>query len=248
MAKKDSELKQYYKTREAVEMQSSGTAAFIGQVAKLLSMTLAERFQPRRVLDVGCSRGDLVSAWHNLGVEAYGVDISDYATKHPTVMKVAKYLRAVDVDCERLPFDDDSFDLAIASELLEHLSQPSFLLGELKRVVKDGGIIFVTTPVLPFESSLWRTFRIQSNPLHINVHSKRFWVQFFGKHGFNYSGELRNFIREVNTSLLPTNAPLQHWLLRLIRTRLGKIGQRISVELECSVHAALLFQNCKGKA
>ena len=244
---KVSELKWYYKTQEAVEMQSSGTAGFILKVTELLSAMLHERFQPQRVLDVGCARGELVSAWHNFGVEAYGVDVSDYAVSHPWDIKIARYLQAVDVDCECLPFDDDSFDLTTVVEVLEHLSQPSFLLGELRRVVKDGGIVCMTSPALPFESSLWRTFRIQSNPQHINVHSRGFWVKFFEKHGFRYSGELRDFIREASALVTPDSAPLEHWGLRLVRTRLGKIGERIGVELKCFVHAALLFQNCKGR-
>lgn len=245
MAKKDSELKRYYKTREAVEMQSSGTDEVIARLAELLSAMLATQFQPRRVLDIGCFRGDLVSAWHNLGVEAHGVDISDYAINHPKDMKIAKYLRVVDVDCEHLPFDDDSFDLVTVLEVLEHLNQSSFLLGELGRVVKDGGIVFITTPVPPFESSLWRTLKIQYNPQHINIHSKRFWVEFFENHGFKYAGELRNFIREAETSIIPANFSLQHWAIRLLRTRLGKIGERIGIEIKCFIKATLLFQNHK---
>ena len=243
---KDLVLKSYYKTREGAEEQSSGTERFILQIAELVRTMLHERFQPRRILDVGCAGGELVSVWRKHGVEASGVDISDYAINHPRDAKIARHLHVVDVDCERLPFDDDSFDGATALEVLEHLRQPSFLLSELGRVVRDDGFVFVTTPAIPFEKKLWRTLGIQSNPMHINVHSKRFWVKFFGKHCFGYYGELRSFIRESNT-FVPADAPLQHWVLRTVRTKLGRIGERVNMKLKCLVHAALLFQNHKDK-
>ncbi len=236
----------YYKTREAAEEQSSGTEGFILQAAELVRTMLHERFQPRRVLDVGCAGGELVSVWRRHGVEASGVDISDYAVNHPRDAKIAGHLHVVDVDCERLPFDDDSFDGAIALEVLEHLRRPSFLLSEFGRVVRDDGFVFITTPALPFETRLWRTLGIQSNPLHINVHSKRFWVQFFGKHGFGYYGHLDSFIREAN-AFVPADTPMQHWVLRTLRTRLGTMGERASMELKRLIHSALLFQNHKDR-
>ena len=104
----------------------------------------------------------------------------------------------------------------------------------------------MTTPAIPFESKLWRALGIQSDPLHINVHSKRFWVRFFYKHGFAYTSELRGFIREANTSIIPADGRLQHWALRLVGTKLGKLGKKARIELKCLVHAALLFQNRKG--
>jgi ubiquinone/menaquinone biosynthesis C-methylase UbiE len=238
-------LKPYYKTREGAEEQSSATGAFILQAAELVCGMLRERFQPRRALDVGCARGELVSAWRRHGVEADGVDISDYAVDHPREARIAEYLHIVDVECERLPFDDDTFDVVTVLEVLEHLEQTSFLLGELRRVVKDNGFVFMTSPALPFETRLWRALGIQSNPLHINVHSKRFWVRSFDRHGFTCTGELLSYIRQTNTSIVPADYPLQHWALRLVGTRLGKLGKKARIELKCLIHAALLFQNHK---
>ncbi len=239
-------LKQYYKTREGVEEYSSATGGFILEAAELVCAVLGEWVRPQRALDVGCARGELVSAWRRRGVEAYGVDISDYAVSHPEEARIAEYLHVVDVECERLPFDDDSFDVATIREVLEHLGQSSFLLGELRRVVKDNGFVFMTTPVLPFETRLWRALGIQSDPLHINVHSKRFWVRSFDKHGFTCTSDLRSYIRQVNTSIVPADCPVQHWALRLLGTRLGKLGKKARIKLKCLIHAALLFQNRKG--
>ena len=49
--------------------------------------------------------------------------------------------RKVDVvgDAHSLPFKNDSFDVVLATEVLEHLKEPQRALNEMKRVLKDGG-------------------------------------------------------------------------------------------------------------
>ena len=47
-----------------------------------------------------------------------------------------------------LPFDDDYFDFIIISEVLEHLNEPYKLMAEIKRVLKDGGYLYITTPFI----------------------------------------------------------------------------------------------------
>jgi len=54
--------------------------------------------------------------------------------------------RQVDVSCEDLPFPPASFDVVIASEVLEHLVNPDVLLDGVKRVLAPGGVLICTTP------------------------------------------------------------------------------------------------------
>ena len=56
--------------------------------------------------------------------------------------------RNLDAICrlEQLPFADESFDAVLCSEVLEHVPQPSMVLSELRRVLKPGGRLFMTTP------------------------------------------------------------------------------------------------------
>ncbi|MGH2608236.1 MAG: class I SAM-dependent methyltransferase [Tepidiformaceae bacterium] len=52
-----------------------------------------------------------------------------------------------DAETERFPFDDNTFDLVIWSEVIEHLTQnPVHTLGEVHRVLKPGGCVVISTP------------------------------------------------------------------------------------------------------
>jgi 2-polyprenyl-3-methyl-5-hydroxy-6-metoxy-1,4-benzoquinol methylase len=64
---------------------------------------------------------------------------------------------SVDLNCEILPEPGESFDLVIASEVIEHLIMPGRVLEELTRVVKQGGHVLLTVPNVAF----WR-FRVQA--------------------------------------------------------------------------------------
>ncbi len=155
--------------------------------------TLVEKFDPKTVLDIGCAKGYLVYAFRNLGLEAYGVDISEYATSQGPP-EIRNRLFNVDVEHEQLPFGDETFDLVNATEILEHLINHKSLLSEIRRVLKAQGIVF--TAGLRTSRVSIRTLagttdfgRFDSNPTHVNRQPKSFWIREFKSHGFNHIGE-----------------------------------------------------------
>src|SRR5262245_50908216 len=57
-------------------------------------------------------------------------------------------MKNVDVERDRFPFPDGYFDAALCCELIEHLREdPMHMLVELHRVLKWGGLVFLTTPI-----------------------------------------------------------------------------------------------------
>jgi SAM-dependent methyltransferase len=52
----------------------------------------------------------------------------------------------IQADAYRLPFRDDAFDVAVCTEVLEHTHSPALALRELRRVLKPGGKLLLTTP------------------------------------------------------------------------------------------------------
>ncbi len=92
----------------------------------------------RSVLDVGCGDGAIT----NVLAERYdttGVDRSTTALRHVTT-------RAVRASAESLPFEDLSFDLVLASELLEHLPHAAFRAATSEMIRVSRGWLLVAVP------------------------------------------------------------------------------------------------------
>jgi 2-polyprenyl-3-methyl-5-hydroxy-6-metoxy-1,4-benzoquinol methylase len=96
----------------------------------------------RRVLDVGCRAGALTQAYLE-GNEVVGIDVDRDALAEAAKLGV----RTVWADAQRrLPFSEESFDVVVAGEVLEHLANPGALLAEAHRVLRPGGTLVGSIP------------------------------------------------------------------------------------------------------
>lgn len=92
-----------------------------------------------RLLDVGCGTGWIAKHFPDYT----GIDGSPDA-----VAKAAQLGRNVilgDVD-QQLPFGDSGFDAVVMKDLLEHVQNPGAVVGEARRVLRPGGLIFASSP------------------------------------------------------------------------------------------------------
>ena len=93
-------------------------------------------------LDIGCATGALPAFLRDRGWRVTGVEISPGA-------EYARNVRFLDVrslPLEENSFPDKSFDVVLASHLIEHLNDPYSFLTETYRILKDDGFAFITTP------------------------------------------------------------------------------------------------------
>lgn len=97
----------------------------------------------RRVLDLGCRDGTL-TRFYATGNEVIGVDI-DRAALAQCERALGIQTRWADITMG-LPFEDESFDVVVASELLEHISWPEILVRETARVLRPGGLFVGSVP------------------------------------------------------------------------------------------------------
>lgn len=96
-----------------------------------------------RVLDLGCRTGALTQHYAK-GNEVVGVDV-DRGALEQAAKRLGIETVWADVE-EGLPFDDASFDVAVAGELLEHLADPVAAVENVMRVLKPGGRFVGSVP------------------------------------------------------------------------------------------------------
>ncbi len=96
----------------------------------------------RRVLDLGCRYGALTQHYVP-GNEVVGVDVDREALETAAELGIETHWADVE---EPLPFGDDSFDVVVVGELLEHVRDPGGLVAECRRVLRPGGTLVGSVP------------------------------------------------------------------------------------------------------
>ena len=111
--------------------------------------SLAVRWQKGRLINIGCGHGPDFIPFTKGGFDLYGIDVSGamiklagkYAEKYNFKAELKQ------ADARQIPYPDDFFDFAIAVASYHHIEgevERSKALGELKRVLKPGGEVFIT--------------------------------------------------------------------------------------------------------
>jgi 2-polyprenyl-3-methyl-5-hydroxy-6-metoxy-1,4-benzoquinol methylase len=158
-------------------------AGFEGTLAQLF-----DRADPGSVLDVGCGEGVLTEQWaRRLGTgRVTGIDLDDPKLAAEWATRRRANLDFRTLGERALPFHRDEFDLAAAIEVLEHVPDPRWTLGEMARVAR--GHLLVSVPREP----LWRALNVArgaylrqlgNTPGHVNHFSKRSFVSLLGRYG-----------------------------------------------------------------
>lgn len=83
---------------------------------------------------------------------------------------------------EKIPFEDDFFDTAVAGELVEHLEEPELFFREMNRVLKSGGQLIVTTPNR--ESLINRITHQYHTKIHLSLLTKKELLALFERNDF----------------------------------------------------------------
>ncbi len=124
-----------------------------------------------RVLDVGAGSAWVAEKFTQKGFEVVSMDISLKNLVKAKEKVPGSLHSCVSSDAFKLPYKDASFDLVIASEVIEHVYDPKGFVKELTRVVKPGGQLLITTP---YKEKLQYSLCIHCNkptPLHAHIHS-----------------------------------------------------------------------------
>jgi SAM-dependent methyltransferase len=133
--------------------------------------TLVEPHPGERIVDLGCAAGAVTHFLSGFGCRVVGVDAEPRAIAR--ARSLFPQLEFVLADVRSLPFDNASFDKAVAADLVEHLDGDTFraLLAELRRVLVEGGTftLYTPNPRHLIERLKARNLILAQNPTHIGL-------------------------------------------------------------------------------
>jgi len=165
--------------------------------ARMLAEVLRSSAGPAVIVDVGCGDGSAlaVAARHNPGHRFAGIDWSGDALRRAHALDLT-VLRAA-VTAPGLPVADGAADVVIMSELIEHLVDPDGAIAEVRRVLRPGGSLLLSTPNL----AAWYNRGLLAAGIQ-PVFSEVSLRGVFGRPGRVVAGHLRLFTRRALTEFL----------------------------------------------
>lgn len=154
--------------RRSEYVEGGSYTVFFNHVAE----TIKNELRPINVLDAGCAKGFLVEALRDREINAYGIDISEYA--------LSQVREDIKPFCKNISITEpleQRYDLIVCIEVLEHLE-----MRDIKRAIANfcehsDTILFSSTPFVYKEET------------HINVKPIEFWCEQFAYQGFYHDVE-----------------------------------------------------------
>lgn len=129
------------------------------------------RRKPMKLFDLGCGNGQVSKRFMDLGYDIYGIDISRENLEQ--AKKVKLKVAQGDVS-KKLPYKNEVFDVVFAGDIIEHIFDTKAFLTEINRILKNNGLLVVTTPNLVHLPDrikfLFGKSPSQTQPLHKFLH------------------------------------------------------------------------------
>lgn len=120
-------------------------------ISQMLSRVITD-FEGKTILEIGCGIGGFCLRMAQMEAKVIGLDISQSAIKKAKQLaqkhRVKKYVDFIIGDAQYLPFKDQSGDVVICSETLEHVQNSQLAFNELIRATQKSGYLCITVPNL----------------------------------------------------------------------------------------------------
>ncbi len=129
-----------------------------------------------KLLDIGCAHGkfiEVISNYQDNKFSLFGIDISKYSIK--IAEKIVPNAKLKVRSVEKTGFKNKEFDVVTLLDVIEHVHKLDKSLKEVKRLLKDDGIVVMIIPVYdgPFGKIVWIH---DKDYTHIHKKSRKFWL------------------------------------------------------------------------
>ena len=126
----------------------------------IFNALLTENIEGKKLLDAGCGTG-----WFSAKAVERGADVTSMDLGEQLLDQVKKKCRSTTIcgSILEMPFPNNTFDIVISSEVIEHVPDPIKAIHEMHRVLKPGGSLVLTTPNKLWFFAIWiaNTFKLR---------------------------------------------------------------------------------------
>lgn len=181
-------------------------------VFNLIADRIVNELHPQSVLDAGCAMGFLVEALRVRGVDAWGIDASEYAIQNvtPDFQPYCKVGLITD------QFPHPRYDLITCIEVIEHLTAQEAVVA-IENLCRHSDNILLSSSPFDFKE-----------PTHVNVQSPEYWVSLFTRFGFIHDIDFdASFIAPWAMLFVKAQPPLENQLLNYER-KIWHLSQEIT--------------------
>ncbi len=160
-----------------------------------------------RVLEIGCQPGQFTEILVRAGYRVWGLDLYP-EVRRALWERLGVEVRRANVEEEPIPYEEDTFDAVLFSEVIEHLpASPLPALEEIHRVLRPGGMLLLSSPnalylrervLIGLRLLLWRSLEAPSEFHHrMRLRGEE---RYSTHHRLYTAGELRWLLQEAGFS------------------------------------------------
>ena len=143
-------------------------------------------FKNKKILEIGSGIGSMTKYLLDKDYDVTGIDINEEYIKKARQI-YGDEIPIIKVDSAKLPFDENSFDVAMSFDVFEHIPDSDEHLQEVSRALKSNGVYLLQTPNkytnAVFETFRWRSLEWRKD--HCALHSYNEIIKRFNKNGFS---------------------------------------------------------------
>jgi len=163
--------------RATASLQLDEIATYLskrGKTAKGLSL-----------LEIGCGHGNMLLEAHNRGYQVHGLEYSNDAAR---VANDKLGADAVHVGAlTRETFPEQSFDICILADVIEHVRDPASFVQDIRRILKTGGVVFIATPsTASWSARLLGRHWMEYKPEHLFYFNRSTLTRLISNAGFDH--------------------------------------------------------------